>query len=193
MTWLDTASQNHSNLSAEALPSRRGPTDATYPPRSAQYDKDYPPWLARAAPVHHRGPANSRNLPAEWPPAGFPLGVWIADCRRHYRTGALDGDRIVQLEKLGMLWSLFDARFDEGHAAVGAWAAASGVGLAAPIDADIAGYPVGRWLNNQRAAARRTKTPLSPERRTALAEIDPDWCPEWPSTGSAPSVSLSAT
>ncbi|TDU67906.1 helicase associated domain-containing protein [Streptomyces sp. KS 21] len=119
------------------------------------------------------------RTPADWSPAGFPLGVWIADCRRHYKAGALDGDRIVQLEKLGMLWNLFDARFDEGLAAAAAWAAESGVGLAAPVDVDLDGYPIGRWLKNQRAAARRTKAPLSPERRTALAEIDPDWCPEW--------------
>ncbi|MFD3728770.1 helicase associated domain-containing protein [Streptomyces sp. NPDC058671] len=75
--------------------------------------------------------------------------------------------------------SLFDARFDGGLAAAAAWAAESGVGLAAPVDAELDGYPVGRWLKNQRAAARRTRAPLAPERRTALAEIDPDWCPEW--------------
>ncbi|MCY0946319.1 DEAD/DEAH box helicase [Streptomyces antarcticus] len=119
------------------------------------------------------------RTPEDWAPAGFPLGVWIADCRRHYKAGALDGDRIVQLEKLGMLWSLFDARFDEGLTAAAAWAAESGVGLAAPVGAEHGGYPVGRWLKNQRAAARRAKAPLSPDRRTALAEIDPGWCPEW--------------
>ncbi|WP_329449119.1 Helicase associated domain protein (plasmid) [Streptomyces sp. NBC_01426] len=119
------------------------------------------------------------RTPNDWSPAGFPLGVWIADCRRHYKAGNLDGGRVVQLEKLGMLWNLFDARFDEGLAAAAAWAAESSVGLAAPVDADLDGYPVGRWLKNQRAAARRTKAPLSAERRTALAEIDPDWCPEW--------------
>ncbi|MBT2406852.1 MULTISPECIES: DEAD/DEAH box helicase [unclassified Streptomyces] len=119
------------------------------------------------------------RTPEDWAPAGFPLGVWIADCRRHYKADALDGERIVQLEKLGMLWSLFDARFDEGLTAAAAWATESGVGLAAPVDAEHGGYPVGRWLKNQRAAARRAKTPLSPDRRTALEEIDPDWCPEW--------------
>ncbi|MDH6544072.1 DEAD/DEAH box helicase [Streptomyces sp. SPB4] len=119
------------------------------------------------------------RTPDDWSPADFPLGVWIADCRRHHKAGNLDGGRIVQLEKLGMLWSLFDARFDEGLAAAAAWAAESGVGLAAPVDADLDGYPVGRWLKNQRAAARRAKAPLSPERRAALSEIDPDWCPEW--------------
>ncbi|WP_331719671.1 DEAD/DEAH box helicase [Streptomyces virginiae] len=119
------------------------------------------------------------RTPDNWSPAGFPFGVWIADCRRHHKAGALDGDRIVQLEKLGMLWSLFDARFDEGLAAAAAWAAESGVGLAAPVDVDLDGYPIGRWLKNQRAAARRAKAPLSPERHAALAEIDPDWCPKW--------------
>ncbi|MGW0647310.1 Helicase associated domain protein [Streptomyces umbrinus] len=136
------------------------------------------------------------RTPADWSPADFPLGVWIADCRRYYNDGTLDTDRLTQLEKLGMLWSSFDASFEEGIAAAAAWAADHHVGLAAPVDATHDGYPVGKFLSNQRAAARRAQllahhqaegtpppdssvTPLTDERRQALDDIDSGWCPLW--------------
>ncbi|MEJ8631972.1 helicase associated domain-containing protein [Streptomyces sp. MS2.AVA.5] len=120
----------------------------------------------------------------------------MTDFRRHYNTGQLGAERAAQLEKLGMVWSSFDAGFEEGLIAAGAWAAEHEVGLAAPVESTHGEYPVGRWLKNQRAAARRAvelkqcraaglpepaggATPLSDERRQALDEIDPGWCPNW--------------
>ncbi|MGP4001510.1 DEAD/DEAH box helicase family protein [Streptomyces sp. 8N706] len=86
------------------------------------------------------------RTPADWSPAEFPLGVWVTDCRRHYNAGRLDAERTAQLEKLGMVWSSFDAGFEEGLAAAASWAAEHEVGLAAPVDAAHGEYPVGRWL-----------------------------------------------
>ena len=137
------------------------------------------------------------RTPEDWSPADFPLGVWIADLRRYYHEGTLDPERTEQAEKLGMIWSEFDAAFEEGLAAAAAWAADHHVGLAAPTDARHGDYPVGKWLNNQRAAARRAETlahhhgagttapdsattPLTDRRRQALEDIDPGWCPPWP-------------
>ncbi|MER7111163.1 DEAD/DEAH box helicase [Streptomyces sp. NPDC000229] len=136
------------------------------------------------------------RTPADWSPADFPLGVWLTDCRRHYNAGRLDTDRVAQLQALGMVWSHFDASFEEGLAAAAAWADEHEVGLAAPVNAVVGEYPVGRWLKNQRAAARRAAelercraeglpepqggaAPLSDERRQALEDIDPGWCPAW--------------
>ncbi|MEU5108218.1 Helicase associated domain protein [Streptomyces sp. NPDC021354] len=136
------------------------------------------------------------RTPADWSPADFPLGVWVTDCRRHYNTGRLEADRTAQLEALGMVWSSFDAAFEEGLAAATTWAAQHDVGLAAPVDALQDEYPIGRWLKNQRAAARRAAelercrtaglpepeggaAPLPEERRQALEDIDPGWCPTW--------------
>ncbi|MEV6133153.1 Helicase associated domain protein [Streptomyces violaceusniger] len=137
------------------------------------------------------------RTPATWSPADYPLGAWITDCRRYYNAGRLDAERAAQLDALGMVWSPFDAGFEEGLAAAAAWAAEHEVGLAAPVDAvhGDSRYPVGRWLKNQRAAARRAAdlerrsaaglpepdgaAPLSEERRQALEEIDPGWCPAW--------------
>ncbi|MFF9527492.1 Helicase associated domain protein [Streptomyces achromogenes] len=132
-----------------------------------------------------------------WPAslANFPLGQWIADARRFYARGDMDGDRIEQLEKLGMVWSHFDVAWEEGLAAARGWAEEHGH-LLAPLDATFQGYRVGIWLKNQRAAARKAAEieqrraeglpvessagPLSAERRQQLEEIDPSWCPSWP-------------
>ncbi|WP_326608996.1 helicase associated domain-containing protein [Streptomyces scopuliridis] len=70
-------------------------------------------------------------------------GVWVADCRRHYNAGGLDDERTTQLEMLGMVWSSFDAGFEEGLAAAAAWAAEHEAGLAVPVDATYDEYPVG--------------------------------------------------
>ncbi|MET9503485.1 Helicase associated domain protein [Streptomyces sp. NPDC006622] len=132
-----------------------------------------------------------------WPVslASFPLGQWIADARRMYVRGAMDADRIKQLEKLGMVWSHFDVAWEEGLAAARGWAAEAGH-LLAPLDATFQGYRVGIWLKNARAAARKAAEieqrradglpvpssagALPEERREQLEEIDASWCPTWP-------------
>ncbi|MGW1591902.1 helicase associated domain-containing protein [Streptomyces sp. NPDC002386] len=131
-----------------------------------------------------------------WPAtlAAFPLGQWIADARRVYARGDMDADRIVQLEKLGMVWSHFDVAWEEGLAAARGWATEAGH-LLAPLDATYKGYRVGIWLKNARAAARKAAEieqqraeglpvgsaagALSQERREQLQDIDPAWCPTW--------------
>ncbi|MFD9724911.1 Helicase associated domain protein [Streptomyces sp. NPDC059072] len=116
-----------------------------------------------------------------WPPglARFPLGQWIADVRRTYRRGALGRERAAELDALGMVWSHFDVAFAEGLSAARAWAAEHGH-LLPPADATWGGAPVGVWVKNQRAAARREGPgALSPERREALEAIDASWCPDW--------------
>jgi hypothetical protein len=57
--------------------------------------------------------------PQEWPPAGFPLGTWLADQRRFFNSGKLDQKRAQELDRLGMVWSHFDVAFAEGP--VRAW------------------------------------------------------------------------
>lgn len=118
---------------------------------------------------------------AAWPPglARFPLGQWIADARRTHRRGALGRERVAALDGLGMVWSHVDVAFEEGLAAAAGWAAEHGH-LLPPVDATWRGAPVGVWVKNQRAAARRTGAGgLSQERREALDAVDPSWCPAW--------------
>ncbi|WP_406100604.1 Helicase associated domain protein [Streptomyces sp. NBC_01003] len=133
--------------------------------------------------------------PDDWSPARFPLGVWLADQRKYYNAELLEGERVRQLDKLGMVWSAHDNAFDEGLAVARAWAEEHGH-LLAPVSAvSEGGFPVGVWLKNQRAAARQAVEAalaheqglpvppggwgLSESRQDALDAIDPGWCPAW--------------
>ncbi|MEV6731245.1 Helicase associated domain protein [Streptomyces sp. NPDC051364] len=139
------------------------------------------------APKTPRTPPGTEALPGThpaaeaWPPglARFPLGQWIADVRRTHRRGALGRERVAQLDELGMVWSHFDVAFEEGLAAARGWAAEHGH-LLPPVEATWRGAPVGVWVKNQRAAARREGPGALPEeRREALEAIDASWCPAW--------------
>ncbi|MFG2616629.1 Helicase associated domain protein [Streptomyces sp. NPDC048507] len=128
-------------------------------------------------PFAYRVAASGADGPAA--PAGFPLGQWIADARRTYRRGALGRERTRELDEIGMVWSHFDVAFEEGLAAARAWAEGHGH-LLPPVDATWHGAPVGVWMKNNRAAARREGPGALPEdRREALDAIDPSWCPAW--------------
>jgi superfamily II DNA or RNA helicase len=132
--------------------------------------------------------------PQEWAPAGFPLGTWLADQRRFFNAGQLDKDRAQELDGLGMVWSHFDVAFEEGLTAAKEWAAVHSH-LLPPISATWNGYPVGAWVKNQRTAAKLADSiaarrqeglevessagALTEDRRDALEDIDPAWCPAW--------------
>ncbi|WP_348982819.1 helicase associated domain-containing protein, partial [Streptomyces sp. Root55] len=77
------------------------------------------------AAARHQGATGPAH---RWPAslAGFPLGQWIADARRQYARDSMTEDRVVQLEKFGMIWSHIDVAWDEGLAAARAWAEQNG-------------------------------------------------------------------
>ncbi|MFG2986004.1 Helicase associated domain protein [Streptomyces sp. NPDC048258] len=140
---------------------------------------------------------DAEEHPVRWPAAlaGFPLGQWIADARRNHTAGRLTAERVKQLNELDMVWSERDTAWDEGLTAAQGWADEHGH-LLAPIDATWHGQPIGIWLKNARAAARRTVAneqreaegleplpsawSMPEERREQLEAVDPAWCPAWP-------------
>ncbi|MFI6158153.1 Helicase associated domain protein [Kitasatospora sp. NPDC051170] len=115
----------------------------------------------------------------------FPLGKWLSDRRTEHAAGELARHRVDMLDALGMIWSVSDARFEAGLDWARVWAKGHGGSLAAPARASIGGYAIGTWLSELRAAAAVPADQpgaLAPERRAALEEIDPFWCPAWPIT-----------
>ncbi|MFJ2561244.1 MULTISPECIES: Helicase associated domain protein [unclassified Streptomyces] len=138
--------------------------------------------------------ADQRNLRVPYgytAPDGFALGVWIAKQRVAYRQGTLAEERVRELDAAGMVWSHLKVAFSEGLAAARCWAGEHGH-LLAPTEATWQGYPVGIWLRDQRAAARRERAaqngpgggrasgrPNSARRWRELEMIDPAWCPAW--------------
>jgi superfamily II DNA or RNA helicase len=109
-------------------------------------------------------------------PGPYPLGQWVAEQRRAYGAGQMSGQRAARLEKLGMVWSLADERFQENLEAAKAyyeqhWS------LCAPRSAVALDRPIGQWLSNLR---RPGALDGHPEWKAALEAVDEDWNPEWP-------------
>ncbi|MGW6015816.1 Helicase associated domain protein [Streptomyces sp. NPDC055210] len=105
-----------------------------------------------------------------------PLGQWVAEQRRAYGAGQMTGQRAARLEKLGMVWSLADERFQENLEAARAYYDDHWT-LCAPRSAVALDRPVGQWLSNLR---RPGALEGHPEWETALSEVDADWDPKWP-------------
>ncbi|MEU1232303.1 Helicase associated domain protein [Streptomyces sp. NPDC005828] len=106
----------------------------------------------------------------------YPLGQWIAEQRRAYGAGQISGLRARRLEKLGMVWSPADERFQENLQAAKAYYEEHWT-LCAPRTATMLDRPVGQWLSNLR---RPGALDDRPEWETALEAVDKDWNPSWP-------------
>ncbi|MFF2964595.1 Helicase associated domain protein [Streptomyces sp. NPDC057963] len=105
-----------------------------------------------------------------------PLGQWVAEQRRAYGAGQMTGQRAGRLEKLGMVWSLVDERFQENLAAARVYYEQHWT-LCAPRTATMLDRPIGQWLSNLR---RPDALDEHPEWEAALREVDEDWNPSWP-------------
>ncbi|MCW8103631.1 DEAD/DEAH box helicase [Streptomyces tauricus] len=105
-----------------------------------------------------------------------PLGQWVAEQRRAYGAGQMNGQRARRLEQLGMVWSLADERFQENLEAAKAYYEQFWT-LCAPRSATMLDRPLGMWLANLR---RPGALDGHPEWETALSEVDEHWNPPWP-------------
>ncbi|MGW4162260.1 Helicase associated domain protein [Streptomyces sp. NPDC004788] len=105
-----------------------------------------------------------------------PLGQWVAEQRRAYAAGEMTGQRAKRLERLGMVWSVADERFQENLEAAKVYYEEHWT-LCVPRTATALGRPIGQWLANlRRLGALADK----PEWEAALKAIDADWNPTWP-------------
>ncbi|MFE4915521.1 Helicase associated domain protein [Streptomyces sp. NPDC056652] len=105
-----------------------------------------------------------------------PLGQWVAEQRRAYAAGQMTGRRAQRLERLGMVWSVADERFQENLEAAKAYYDQHWT-LCAPRTASALDRPLGMWLANLR---RPGALDDHPEWKTALETVDADWNPAWP-------------
>ncbi|MFD0319374.1 helicase associated domain-containing protein [Streptomyces flavalbus] len=105
-----------------------------------------------------------------------PLGQWVAEQRRAYAAGEMSGQRAQRLERLGMVWSPADERFQENLEAAKAYYDQHWT-LCAPRSAVALSRPVGQWLSNLR---RPGALDGHPEWKAALEAVDEDWNPKWP-------------
>ncbi|MFE5549700.1 Helicase associated domain protein [Streptomyces sp. NPDC056534] len=116
------------------------------------------------------------RVPYGFKEGAFPLGAWVAEQRRAYGARQMTSRRAQRLEKLGMVWSVADERFQENLEAAKAYYADHWT-LCAPRSATMLDRPVGQWLSNLR---RPGALDGKPEWEAGLKAIDEDWSPSWP-------------
>ncbi|MGW4704666.1 Helicase associated domain protein [Streptomyces sp. NPDC004285] len=116
------------------------------------------------------------RVPYGYKEGAYPLGQWVAEQRRAYAAGEMNGQRAGRLEKLGMVWSVTDERFQENLEAAKAYYEEHWT-LCAPRTATMLDRPIGQWLANLR---RPGALDGKPEWQAALEAVDADWNPTWP-------------
>ena len=103
----------------------------------------------------------------------YPLGKWINNARKRRNDGKLTEERIRQLDQLGMIWSVFDAKWEQGYALAMNYAARHG-DLNVPINYTTEeGEKLGAWILNQRTAY--AKEMLSQDQIGRLEKIGIYW------------------
>ena len=104
---------------------------------------------------------------------GYPLGKWINNARKRRNDGKLTEERIRQLDQMGMIWSVFDAKWEQGYALAMNYAAKHG-DLNVPVNYTTEeGEKLGAWILNQRTAY--AKEMLSQDQIGRLEEIGIYW------------------
>ena len=106
-------------------------------------------------------------------PDGYPLGQWIIKTRQQKLNGRLKEERITQLEEIGMVWSVFDAKWEKAYALAAAYYEENG-NLNIPRSyVTAAGERLGQWVASQQWAYPKGK--LTDEQVERLNRIGMYW------------------
>ena len=106
-------------------------------------------------------------------PEGYPLGQWILKTRQQKLNGCLKEERIAQLDEIGMVWSIFDAKWEKAYALAAAYYEENG-NLNIPRSyVTAAGERLGVWLANQQWSYPKGK--LTEEQIERLNRIGMYW------------------
>ncbi|MEN8651690.1 Helicase associated domain protein [Streptomyces sp. 21So2-11] len=110
-------------------------------------------------------------------PDGFHLGCWLGYQRTLKTAGNLSAPRTAALATCNMRWAHGKDSAETLLESAQAYAREHGH-LLPEATQTYQGRPLGRWLTEQRRAARETTLPAPYAR--ALTDIDPWWNPAWP-------------
>ena len=106
-------------------------------------------------------------------PDGYPLGQWIIKTRQQKLNGRLKEERIAQLDELGMVWNIFDAKWEKAFALAAAYYEENG-NLNIPRSyVTAAGERLGQWVASQQWAYPKGK--LTDEQVERLNRIGMYW------------------
>lgn len=107
---------------------------------------------------------------------GYPLGAWLGTQRAKKRKGTLTGERIAELDALGMVWGVErtrSARWERGCAAAAAYRAEHGDLLVHDKHVDADGFKLGQWIAERRK--QYLSAQLSVERIAELEALSMVW------------------
>jgi hypothetical protein len=99
---------------------------------------------------------------------GLALGKWLVKQRTRAAKGTLALDRKQELEKLGVIWSVKEHKWDIGFSMLKRFKKREGHANV-PRGHVEAGFPLGGWISEQRTAM--TQDYLKPLRKQKLKEI----------------------
>ena len=106
-------------------------------------------------------------------PDGYPLGQWIIKTRQQKLNGRLKEERIAQLDEIGMVWNIFDAKWEKAYALAAAYYEENG-NLNIPRSyVTAAGERLGQWVESQQWAYPKGK--LTDEQVERLSRIGMYW------------------
>ena len=106
-------------------------------------------------------------------PDGYPLGQWIIKTRQQKLNGRLKEERISQLDEIGMVWNIFDAKWEKAYALAAAYYEENG-NLNIPRSyVTSGGERLGLWLASQQWAYPKGK--LTGEQVERLNRIGMYW------------------
>ena len=106
-------------------------------------------------------------------PDGYPLGQWILKTRQQKLNDRLKEERIAQLDEIGMVWSVFDAKWEKAYALAAAYYEENG-NLNIPRSyVTAAGERLGQWVASQQWAYPKGK--LTDEQVERLNRIGMYW------------------
>lgn len=104
---------------------------------------------------------------------GEKLGAWIGLQRKQYKEGKLSNDRIKLLEKVGMVWSIYDIQWDEYFDLASKYYSEHGNLLVPLRYKTINDKKLGSWISSQRINYKSGK--LSADRIEMLEQIGMVW------------------
>ena len=106
-------------------------------------------------------------------PDGYPLGQWIIKTRQQKLNGRLKEERIAQLDELGMVWNIFDAKWEKAYVLAATYYEENG-NLNIPRSyVTAAGERLGQWVASQQWAYPKGK--LTDEQVERLNRIGMYW------------------
>ena len=106
-------------------------------------------------------------------PEGYPLGQWIIKTRQQRLNDRLKDERIAQLDEIGMVWSVFDVKWEKAFALAVAYYEQNGNLNMSRSYVTATGEKLGCWVANQQWAYQKGK--LSDDQIMRLERIGMYW------------------